>query len=408
MKILFYNHTGKVSGAERMLLMILAGLDRNRFESILLCPEENALATLAQRSGVATASCPSLEARFTLRIDLLVKYLLSFFQVIKKVRATVVETKPDLVHANSIRAGLVATAATFGLRKRVVWHLHDLLPRHPLSSAIRLFAFLFARARMIAVSQAVADNFAGHFFSLRNRVSVILNGIELERFKPISGLREITRRQLQLDDSDFVVGIVGLLTPRKGQLQLIQSFAKVVKKLPNAKLLIVGSPVFNRDHEYAELLKSTVDELRLSQHVRFLGARDDVPALMQSFDLLVMNSSVEPFGLVIIEAMASGAPILAAVSGGVTEILENARTGWLVTHGDVPMLANRITSISRLPETRREVSERARRHVQTFSAERYLTDLAKFYELNQDKKVHVSDRASLAVSQNVELDRVSV
>lgn len=383
MKLLFYNHTGKVSGAERMLLMILAGLDRDRFETVLLCPAEDSLAALARDAGVQTKTCHTLQARFTLRPDFFARYLLSFWRVIYGVRKSVIEIDPDLVHANSIRAGIVATAATLGLGTRVVWHLHDLLPRHPFSTPIRIFAFLFARARMIAVSKAVADNFGGRLFSLRNRVSVIFNGIEIERFKPLEGSREITRRELALAESDFVVGIVGLLTPRKGQLGLIQSFAKALEEVPQAKLLIVGSPVFNKDEEYADLLKRTVQRLGIADRVLFLGSRNDVPALMQSIDLLIVNSSVEPFGLVLLEAMACGAPVLAAISGGIPELIDHSRNGWLVKHGDTQELTEAIVKISQVPEMRRQVAEAGRRHVVSrFSSNCYLRELEEFYSAN--------------------------
>ncbi|HEY6802589.1 MAG TPA: glycosyltransferase family 4 protein [Pyrinomonadaceae bacterium] len=381
MKILFYNHTGKVSGAERMLELTLAGLDRSRFKSIVLCPKDGPLVEMVRGFGVRTEICPELQLRFTLRLDLLIKYLVSFWTVLSKVRSTVVEVDPDVVHANSIRAGLVATAATLGLGTHVVWHLHDLLPRHPFSTAIRAFAVLFARTRMIAVSQAVADNFAGKFFSLRKRVSVILNGIELDRFKQVAGKRNAIRKELQLDETDFVIGIVGLLTPRKGQLALLRNFPRVLEQVPHAKCLIVGGAVFNKDEQYAELLRKTVAESGISDRVHFLGSRADVPAIMQSLDLLVMNSSVEPFGLVIVEAMACGTPVLAAISGGIPEIIQHSRTGWLIKQGNDRLLVDSIINLAESLETRQLIATRAREHaLNTFSSSRYLRDLELFYQ----------------------------
>src|SRR5882762_9271001 len=161
MKIVFYNHTGQVSGAEHLLLMILSRLDRDRFDAEVICPEQGPLQAMAKELGVAVETVAGLEARFTWRGDRLALYLKSFYQVIKQLRRKIISSGPCLIHANSIRAGLVATAATLGLGTRVIWHLHDLLPRHPLSTAVRVFACLSSRSRMIAVSQAVAENFQG-------------------------------------------------------------------------------------------------------------------------------------------------------------------------------------------------------------------------------------------------------
>ena len=387
MKILFYNHTGQVSGAERVLLMILARLDQNRFDPLVICPDQGPLLSMATNLGVAAQSVPALEARFTWRVDRLLRYLKSFFSVIRQLRRRVVSLKPDLIHANSIRAGLVATAATFGLGTRVAWHLHDLLPRHPISSAIRVFAFLCARTRMIAVSQAVGENFGGAISDLRKRTTVILNAIELEKFQPNQTARQRVRNDLKLDESQAVIGIVGQLTPRKGQLELIRAFAQVLGEIPRAMLLVVGSSLFNRDHEYEQLLRETSRELGISDHVRLLGARNDVAVVMQALDLLVVNSSAEPFGLVALEAMACGTPVLAGACDGLTEIIEHGVNGWLVAPRDKEKLVNAIVSLSRHPTLRAQLAEQGKKHVASrFSAGRYLTELHAFYSSSVDSK----------------------
>src|SRR5437667_1123017 len=150
MKILFYNHTGQISGAERVLLMILRGLDSRRFDAVVACPPEGQLGRMVSDLQVRTISIDSLRARFTWRPDRLIRYLGSFFQVIRSARLNVIHEAPDIVHANSIRGGLVMSAATFGLNVPIVWHVHDLLPRHLLSVAIRFFLCLSRRNQVIA------------------------------------------------------------------------------------------------------------------------------------------------------------------------------------------------------------------------------------------------------------------
>ena len=393
MKILFYNHTGQASGAERVLLMILARLDRERFDPVVVCPAEGPLMKLAAEIA-PVAAVDSLHARFTWRPDHLIGYLRSFLLVIQRFRQKVVTIKPDLIHANSIRAGLVATAATVGLKTRVVWHLHDLLPRHPLSNVIRAFAFLSSRTQMIAVSQAVADNFVGGLNPLKKRVQAILNGIDLEKFQPGKIARHEIREELELDLAEPVIGIVGQLTPRKGQLELIRAFAQTLPDIPQAALLVVGAPLFNRDDEYAALLKQTARELGIGDRVKFMGARSDVGAVMQALDLLVINSSAEPFGLVAVEAMACGTPILAAASGGIPEIIEHGKTGWLVQPGDEPTLAAAMVSLSQQPLLREHLAAQGKKHVGSrFSADRYLEELQAFYSshgvTNCDDKINM-------------------
>jgi len=387
MKILFYNHTGQASGAERLLLMILARLDRARFDPVVVCPEDGPLMKLAAEL-TSVAAIASLQARFTWRVDHLIGYLRSFLLVIHQFRQKVISIKPDLIHANSIRAGLVATAATFGLKIRVVWHLHDLLPRHPLSSVIRASAFVSPRTQMIAVSQAVADNFIGRFFPLKKRVQPILNGIDLGKFQPSQTARQEIREEFKLDQADPVIGIVGQLTQRKGQLELVRAFPQVLTQIPRATLLIVGAPLFNRDEDYAALLRKTARDLGIAERVLFTGPRSDVAGLMQALDLLVINSSAEPFGLVAVEAMACGTTMLAAASGGIPEIIEHGRNGWLIPQGDEQALADAVVYLICQPALMAELAEQAETHVALhFSAKRYLSELQAFYCQNVKLKL---------------------
>jgi glycosyltransferase involved in cell wall biosynthesis len=380
MKILFYNHTGQVGGGEGMLLLILARLDRDRFDPVVICPEQGPLQNMVDQLAVPTETVTSLEARFTWRPDHLLRYLRSFMHVISQIRKSVINIKPDLIHANSIRAGLVATAATVGLETRVVWHLHDLLPHHPLSTGIRLFAFFSSRTNMIAVSQAAAGRFRGAFLPWKDRVTVILNAIDPGKFQANETARQEIRAELELGKDEFVIGIVGRLTAGKGQLELLRAFAQVVNENPQARLVIVGSPQFNRDHPYSQLLKDTALKLGIDKHVRMTGERNDIPAIMHALDLLVINSAVEAFCLVILEAMVCGTPILAAVSGGIPELIEHRKNGWLLPRRDEETLAGAILELSRQPLICAQLAEQGKKHIDSrFCAERYMSELEVFY-----------------------------
>lgn len=380
MKILFYNHTGQVGGAERLLLTILARLDRANFDPVLICPEHGPLRKMATGLGVPAEIASVLHARFTWRADHLIRYLKSFARVILDLRKKVISANPDLIHANSVRAGLVVTVATLGLNKQVVWHIHDLLPRHPFNSVIRAVGLLSRRTRMIAVAQASADRFIGSFRPLQRRVTVIPNGVDLERFHPDQNTRQKIRGELQLGADAPVIGIIGRLTPSKGQLELLQTFKRVVSEFPNATLLIAGAPAFNQEHEYAELLKRAAFELGISNRVLMLGARDDVSAVMQALDLIVVNSSSEACCLVVLEAMASGVPVLATRTGGTPELIEHGRDGWLVPLRDEDHLVTAIMKLIGQPELRAQLAEHARQRITSrFGMDQYIREIQNFY-----------------------------
>ncbi|HEV2903538.1 MAG TPA: glycosyltransferase family 4 protein, partial [Pyrinomonadaceae bacterium] len=322
-------------------------------------------------------------ARFTWRPDLLLRYLLSFAQVIREARKLVIEEAPDAIHANSIRAGIVMAAATIGLRVPVVWHAHDILPRHPLSTIVRLFALLTSRNCILAVSNAVARRFRGIVlrpFASRVRIRMIHNAADLESFKPELQVRAKTRVALGLHETQAVVGIVGQLTPRKGQLELIEAFAKVAREFPQAVLLIAGEPLFNRDEEYAEQLYKTSASLGITDRVRFLGARSDVPKLMQAMDVLVVNSHEEPFGLTVLEGLASGIAVISTAVGGTPEMITNGENGCLLPARDNEALAESLITLLHESELRAWLGRNARKVAEArFSTNRFRREVDAFY-----------------------------
>jgi glycosyltransferase involved in cell wall biosynthesis len=383
MKILFYNHTGHVSGAERVLMMILRGLDRGVYEPVVLCPPASKMMELASSANVETRSLDQLEARFTWRLDRVARYLWSFATVISDARNLVKEERPALIHANSIRAGMVMAAATIGLKVPVIWHGHDILPRHPLSTLVRLLALITFRNHVLAVSHAVASGFRGLLlrpFTGRVPITVIHNAVDFDRFHPGTLPKSEVRHQLDLPPDDPVIGIVGQLTSRKGQLELIKAFASVVPQVPDAILLIVGEAVFSHDEAYARELREAVDSLGLTDRVRFLGARDDIPKLLQALDVLVVNSQQEPFALTVLEGLASGTAVLATAVGGTPEMIRHDQNGWLVQSGNqLELSAGLITLMNDTDLRARLGSSACHDATARYSTSRFLTEVTSLY-----------------------------
>ncbi|MDQ2975532.1 MAG: glycosyltransferase family 4 protein [Acidobacteriota bacterium] len=382
MKLLFYNHTSEVSGAERVLLLILARLNRERFESVLVCPAEGELQKQAKAVGVDCVGVEQLRARFTWRVDRLLCYLASFVSVIGKVRERVIKYQPDLIHANSLRAGLVMSAATIGLGIPIVWHVHDLLPKHPFSTIIRLFVLLFPPVRIVAVSQVAGDRFRGdmlRLFSRRVTVAVIHNSVDVERLANAKKERAICK-ELRLRNTDFLIGIVGNLSAGKGQLELIAAYAEVLKRIPDAALLIVGSSIFNREEGYPEQLRRQAKTSGVGERVRFLGQRNDVPAILRSLDLLVLNSKSEAFPLVALEGLACEVPVLSTSVGGVPELITHGETGWLIPAGDQHKLVDAIVSLLEQPELRRGLAVNGRQRVErNFTVDKFMARFEALY-----------------------------
>jgi glycosyltransferase involved in cell wall biosynthesis len=153
------------------------------------------------------------------------------------------------------------------------------------------------------------------------------------------------------------VVISGRLVPWKGHLTFLQAFARVATLVPNAEAWIVGGAAA----PYQAFLEQEAQRLGIGHRTRFWGHRSDVAELVRQCDIAVHCSEREPFGLVIIEAMSAGLPVIAAAVQGPREIIHHGETGYLVTPGDVEAYAQYMVRLLRDPDCRRQIGQAARR-----------------------------------------------
>jgi len=347
-RILHYNHTSSVSGAENILLAIVENLDRGRFQAVVTAPEGCCLGDAMNQRNTRFVPMRDLSARFTWRPDLLAKYAASSLLAILALRKIVRAEKPHIIHANSIRAGLIATFATRGMEVPVLWHIHDMLPRHPLSPLIRAIAAFASEVSIVSVSKATARSFEGKYLRplLRRRSFTLYNGIDTQRYARERGRRSEIRKVLGLSNATFCIGHIGQFSERKNQLGMVRAFAELLPQMPNAVLLLVGAPLFAHETRYARELQREVRKLGIDDRVQFLGQRSDVPSLLQALDLLVVNSREEPLALTVVEGFSAHVPVLGSRTGGIPEMIEHDVTGWLISATDHHALARDIVSIA--------------------------------------------------------------
>ena len=359
-RVVHYNHTGVIAGAERVLLNTLPQLRSEGVWSILLSPAGPLQAEAAQ-SGFQTEECYPLEARFTWNPVDLARYMHSFAKSIRSLRTQFNSLRPDVVHANSVRAGLVATSATVGMKMPVVWHVHDTLPKHPLSIVIRSIAAISSRTSQVAVSRATGRTFCGAIWKKRltAKTEILHNVFTGRRAGSTEAQRDRVRNEVGATGK-FLVGCVGQICERKNQIAMVEIFAEVLKVTPDAVLIIVGAALFSSNVPYDRRLKRRIGELGISDKVLLLGKRTDVPLLLETMDLLVLPSRSEPFAMILLEAMSAGLATIAYAVDGVPELLADRRTAWLVRPGDAVQMARTIVWAKEHPSQRRRLALAAR------------------------------------------------
>jgi len=347
MRVLYLNHTAAVSGAERSLLDLLGALPTH--VSPVVASPGGELARLVRAAAVdhelvlGTAGSLSLHWRRTPRAG--AEILTTALQV----RRLVGHHRPDLVHANSIRAGIIAGLARSRTGPPLVTHVRDVLPDRPVSRAsLRLVG---------ARSDALVAN--SRFTSDRNRlpercglVEVLHSPVDLARFDPGRVDRAASRASLGIVSSDLVLGVVGQITPWKGQLEAIETLGALTARGLSVRLLVAGSTTFVDEatrydnRAYLDRLERRAEELGLRERVHILGQREDVPEVMAAMDILLVPSWEEPMGRTVLEGMAMERPVIATSVGGPAELLIDGVHGRLLPPRDSSAWAEAIEQIA--------------------------------------------------------------
>jgi sugar transferase (PEP-CTERM/EpsH1 system associated) len=199
------------------------------------------------------------------------------------------------------------------------------------------------------------------------RIEVIPNGIEPQRYIAAADAGATQRAALGIGRDELVVGIVGRLDPVKDHVTLLHAFARVYHEMPHARLFIVG------DGETRCELEALTQSLQLTPAVRFLGFRSDVPALLPAFDVFCLSSRMESLPVAVLEAMATGLPVVATAVGDVPRVVEDGVTGRLCPPGDVEQLAESLRILLLRPRWRQRMGAAGRERVQQhFTRERML------------------------------------
>lgn len=355
MKILFLDQSGKPGGAELCLIDIAKPY---RDSCLVGLFADGAFRQLLEQQDIPVevlATTP-IQVRKESSVVQGLSSVGSLLPLIAKVAQNARDY--DLIYANTQKALVVGALASLFSRRPLVYHLHDILSPDHFSRTNRAIAVTLANTTaklVIANSQASQAAFveAGGRSHL---TQVVYNGFEPELYRTDASIRETLRQQLGLDGR-FIIGHFSRLSPWKGQHILIEALTYCPE---DVTAILVGEALFG-EQEYAQSLHQQVAKLGLEERVRFLGFRSDVVQLMSACDVVAHTSTApEPFGRVVVEAMLCGRPVIAAKAGGVVELVEHGRTGWLVPAGEPTLLAEAIAICKEQPDVTATVAHQAR------------------------------------------------
>jgi glycosyltransferase involved in cell wall biosynthesis len=327
-----------VGGCEQHVLALLTRLDRDRFDPWLACfeaePDDAApMIPMFRAAGVRT-----INLRARRRADPAAFW--RFGQLLRRGRF-------DIIHAHSFRTelGSVLCGRLSGLAPIVVRTVHNVDEQYvnqPYSTILRWSARRLDR--VVAISDAVAEYLRKDAALPDEKIVRIHYGIDPSPFQP--DLPPPSRRTEGDPSRRPTLGVVARLAPQKGHRVLFDALPAVRAVVPDVRARLVGHEELSTTAE----LRAYADERGVSDLIRFEGFRADIPRVMADLDVFVLPSLWEGFGLVLVEAMAAGRPVVASAVGPIPEIVEDGVTGLLVPPGDPAALADAIVRLLRDPD----------------------------------------------------------
>lgn len=352
-------------GVEEVVLRLVQRLDPGEFALGLAAPPALLDAFAADLAGLSVATCGVAAESWRQRAE------------VRRLGAFIAAFRPDVVNAHLFRSVVVAAPlARWHSVPAVVetYHGREAWRTGPLRGSF-LPDRVLARFvdRVIAVSEAARDFLVRAKGYPAGKVVVVANGRDLSVFTPGTE-RDPARKELGVDRSTPLVGVVGRLETQKGHVYLLDAWPQVVAEFPDARLLVIG------DGSLRSALHEQARRRGVAGSTIFTGFRDDVPRLLDALDVLVLPSLYEGMPLTAIEAAAMARPVVATAVDGTPEVVADGATGLLVPPADPTALARALRALLRDPERARAMgAEGRRRTLERFDLARHVEATAAVY-----------------------------
>ncbi len=357
--ILHTIETGGPGGAETVLLHLVSRLDAARFRSVALIPEEGWLLDRLRERQVPTHLVP-MRGRLhrTLR------------EMARLARAEQI----DLIHSHLPDQNFHSCLVGRMTGRKVVATYHGALDVSHMRAALKVRAVRRFASATVAVSQLLAESLRAAGFA-SERLLCIHNGVDTERFHVAPSGR--LRAQIGCANGARLVGMVANLRRPKGYEFFVRSARLVVDRIPACHFVAVGEG----DPREVERLQNLVRELGLAGRFSFTGLRPDIPEVLSELDVFVLSSISEGLPLAVVEAMAAARPVVVTRCGGLVEVVEDGRSGFLVPPADPQSLASKVCEVLSNPSLAAELGGNARRRAEErFSLRRMLAEYENLYQ----------------------------
>jgi len=366
LRVMFFITSMPVGGAETLLVNLIRRLDRSRFSPELCCLKDK-----GPLGEMLAEEIPVFSNQISSKYDVLVYRRLARLLEQRRIDAIVTVGAGDKMFWGRLSAWCAQVPVILSALHSTGWpdgigRLNRMLTR--------------ITDGFIGVADAHGRHLVENERFPLEKVFVIPNGVDTQRFQANHRSSEL-RRQIGLPTGARVAGIVAALRPEKNHELFLQAAAAVRKQIDSAHFLVIG------DGPRRQPLEQLTTELGLGDCVHFLGTRSDIPELLSAMDAFVLTSHMEANPVSILEAMATGKPVVAPSVGSIPESVRDGETGYLFNPGDLEQVSERLLDVLSHPDRAKSMGQTGRELVQaSWSLDRMVSGYEELIEMLYDKK----------------------
>jgi glycosyltransferase involved in cell wall biosynthesis len=334
-KILVISNSARRSGAEVSMIQTLSLLDPQQFKIVVVLPHMVNYQSLFPGHWIVH-KLPLIFFKRSINPIYLWRCCINIIFVSFKLNSLVHLYDIDIVYSNTIKASLYSAFTRSSARIKKIWHIRDSIKSRVVTS------FLISRNdRLICNSHYILQQ-----VNATNKEIYLIHGsIDVNEWQPPSIKDKSIKKRLGLNNEIKLVAQISQITSWKNQTDFIR-VAKIIRdKYPHVHFLIIGEIISSADATYKNELKREIEKLGLQHYISFLGFQKNIREVMPQIDILLHPAINEPFGRVVIEAMAMQKPVVAYRCGGLVEIIEQGKTGYLIEPHNVLGLAEKTLDL---------------------------------------------------------------